>query len=112
MLSLWEEKIIGLHLCTFQACLLNMARRGEISLSLVLSSLRDLGKITVPLILHLQSRLLTVTGCCKHRCEEGCNRCKYLIKILAGGEIQIFWAKNQAEFQTLKGIQEGRRLQN
>lgn len=37
---------------------------------------------------------------------------KYLIKILAGGEIQIFWAKNQAEFQTLKRIQEGRTLQN
>lgn len=89
-----------------------MARRGEISLSLVLSSLRDLGKITVPLILHLQNRLLTVTGSFKHGCEEGCNRYKYLMKILAGGESQIFWAKNQAEFQTFRGIQEGRGLQN
>lgn len=93
-------------------CLLSTARRGEISLSLVLSLLRDLGKITVPLILHLQNRLLTVTGSFKHGCEEGCNRCKYLMKILAGGESQICWAKNQAEFQTFRGIQEGRGLQN
>lgn len=93
-------------------CLLNMARRGEISLSLVLPSLRDLEKITVPWILHLQNRLLIVTGSFKLCCEEGRNRCKYLIKTLAGGEIQIFWAKNPAEFQTFRGIQEGRRLRN